>query len=58
MDALNGTLLLSNRLESSFRALAPHFGVLDLDRPRSMSRNQSLAPPVASTVSQWLQRGK
>lgn len=57
-DALNGTLLLSNRLESSFRALAPHFGVLDLDRPRSMSRNQSLAPPVASTVSQWLQRGK
>lgn len=57
-DALNGTLLLDNRLESAFRVLAPHYGVLDLDRPRQMSKNQAMAPPVASTIAQWLHRGK
>lgn len=57
-DALNGTLLLDNRLEEHFRVLAPHMGVLDLDRPRAMSKNQAMAPPVASTIAQWLHRGK
>lgn len=58
MDELNGTLLLSNRLERAFRVMAPHMGVLDLDRPRMMSRNQAMPPPVASTIGQWVHRGK
>ena len=57
-DALNGTPLLSNRLERAFNVLAPHQGVLDLDRPRSMSRNQAMPPPVASTIANWLHGGK
>jgi hypothetical protein len=57
-DELNGTLLLSNRLERAFRVMAPHMGVLDLDRPRMMSRNQAMPPPVASTIGQWVHRGK
>lgn len=57
-DELNGTLLLSNRLEKAFRVMAPHMGVLDLDRPRTMSRNQAMPPPVASTIGQWVHRGR
>lgn len=57
-DALNGTPLLSRKLERAFRVLAPHEGVLDLDRPRTMSKNQAMPPPVASTIANWLHRGK
>ncbi len=56
--ALNGTPLLSRKLERAFRVLAPHEGVLDLDRPRTMSKNQAMPPPVASTIANWLHRGK
>ena len=50
--------ILDNYLERNFRALAPHMGVLDLDRPRQMSKNQVMAPPVASTTANWFHRGK
>ncbi|QVD49131.1 hypothetical protein LUCX_61 [Xanthomonas phage vB_XciM_LucasX] len=50
--------LLDNRHAYAFSALAPHQGVLDLDRPRAMSKNQIMPPPVASTIANWLHHGK
>lgn len=56
-DALNGMPLLDNRLAERFKALLPHMGVLDLDRPRRMSKNQIMPPPIASTIANWFHRG-
>ena len=57
-DALNGMLILDEEMNKSLKRLAPHLGVLDLDKPRSISKNIVLHSPVLSTISNWMYDGK
>jgi hypothetical protein len=57
-DALNGMIILDHDMYSRMQRLAPHLGVLDLDRPRAISKNIVIPPPVLSTISNWMYRGQ
>lgn len=37
--------------------LAPHLGVLDLKKPRTLSKNIVIPPPVVTTISSWVHGG-
>lgn len=57
-DALNGMLILDDVMYRSMQRLAPHHGVLDLTRPRKLSRNIKIPAPVVATMSNWLHQGR
>ena len=56
-DALNGMIILDHDMYCRMQRFAPHLGVLDLDRPRSISKNIVIPPPVLSTISNWMYKG-
>ena len=58
MDALNGILILDMKTLAALKRLAPHLGVLDLSRPRTISRHVSIPEPVLTTIGNWLHRGR
>lgn len=53
-DELNLCLLLDRVKHDAFSRLAPHLSVLDTDRPRAVSRNIGIPPPVLVTIDNWL----
>lgn len=53
-DELNLCLLLDQVKHDAFGRLAPHLSVLDTDKPRSVSRNITMPPPVLVTMGNWL----
>lgn len=57
-DALNGMLILDQDMNRKLKRLSPHLGVLDLDKPRSISKNIVLHSPVLATISNWMYDGK
>ena len=57
-DALNGMLILDQNMKKKLQRFAPHLGVLDLDKPRSISKNIVLHSPTLSTISNWMYEGK
>lgn len=56
-DALNGLIILDEVMYQNLQRLAPHLGVLDLQRPRTLSKNIALPAPVLSTISNWMYDG-
>ena len=58
MDALNGMLILDTEMNNHLLRLAPHLGVLDLDKPRSISKYIVIPGPVLATISNWMYDGK
>ena len=54
MDALNGMLILDRAMYHQLKRLEPHLGVLDLKRPRTLSKNIALPPPIVSTIAGWM----
>ena len=57
-DALNGMLILDARMYHKLQRLAPHHGVLDLTRPRTLSRNIQIPAQVVSTIGAWVHEGR
>lgn len=52
-DELNVKLITDNVMLDLVAPLAPHFGVMDLDVPRSVSPNIALPKPLISTLDHW-----
>ena len=57
-DALNGMLILDYRMKKLLDRLAPHHGVLDLKKPRTLSKNIKIPAPVTTTISAWVHEGR
>jgi len=58
MDALNGLVILDNKMLRKLSRLAPHLTVLDTNKPRSMSRTMQAPEPVVTTAASWLHEGR
>ena len=56
LDALNGLIILDDEMYQKLRRLEPHTGVLDLEKPRTVSSNLKLPAPVLGTIGNWLHR--
>lgn len=56
-DELNMLLILDHYTHDRLSRLAPHLSVLDLERPRSVSRNIKMPSPVLVTIGNWLTNG-
>lgn len=54
LDALNGMLILDNVTLRKMQRFAPHLGAMDLRKPRTVSRNLTIPPPVIATIAAWL----
>ena len=52
-DQLNFTLSIDNKIANGIEALAPHKSVFDLNSPRMVADNLSMAKTVISTLSKW-----
>ena len=57
-DALNGMLILDEEMNESLKRLSPHLGVLDTDKPRSISKNIVLHSPPLTTIRNWMYKGR
>lgn len=57
-DALNVLIVLDDRMYERAARLAPHLGVLDLKKPRALSKNIVIPPPVITTISAWVHGDK
>lgn len=53
-DQLNGMLILDLETAKRLERLQPHHNVLDLQKPRALSRDIALPAPVLATISNWL----
>lgn len=53
-DQLNGMIILDLSTADKLERLAPYHSVLDLQNPRTISRNIALPAPVVATISNWL----
>lgn len=56
-DALNGMIILDEVMYNELQRLAPHLGVLDLQRPRTLSKNIAIPAPVLATIGNWMYDG-
>ncbi|WP_257291124.1 hypothetical protein [Endozoicomonas sp. ONNA1] len=54
-DELNGILCLDEEFYEACKALAPHNGILDMTKPRTVSRVVNLPTPVISNIVNWLE---
>ena len=52
--AINVTLLLDNKISDAFETFTPHHGVVDINKPYSISNNLSLLSSVTSIVSRYV----
>lgn len=52
-----GQLGLDNKTAERFERLAPEFGIMDLNRPFTLSDHASLPKPVVGTMAHWLDEG-
>lgn len=57
-DEMNGLIILDHKLYEAMQALAPHNGVLDLRKPRTISNNLTIPSPVLATIGNWLNTNK
>lgn len=55
-DELNLMTILDHEIHRALYPLAPHMSSLDVTKPRSLSSNLKLQPPVAATINTWLTR--
>lgn len=53
-DALNGMIILDHGMYEKIQRLAPHLGVLDLQKPRTISNILALPAQVLATISNWM----
>lgn len=53
-DALNGMIMLDEKMYAASERLGSHTSVLDLEVPRTISNTLALPPPVISTLSRWM----
>lgn len=53
-DELNGMLILDARTNERCNRLAPYHSVLDLQKPRTLSRNVAIPQPVLATMGRWI----
>jgi hypothetical protein len=56
-DELNLMMILDHEIHRALYPLSPHMSSLDVTKPRRLSSNLKLQPPVASTINNWLTRG-
>jgi hypothetical protein len=56
-DALNGQLALDHKTSDALSRMDPHLGVMDLNRPFTVSRNIALPAPTLSTIGAWILEG-
>ena len=54
LDELNGSLCLDAYVADGIIPLAPHKSVFDLNEPRAVSKNLSIADTVVSTIASWI----
>lgn len=57
-DALNGMLILDNDFAEKMERFAPHLSVLDLRKPRTISKAVTIPAPAVVTMSNWLAEGQ
>lgn len=53
-DALNFTPALDHYMAEMYYPLAPHFNLLQLDKPYEISKNASMTDSVVASTSEWL----
>lgn len=53
-DEMNVNLILDHYMHTRMARLEPHLSVLDLGRPKAISRNIKLPAPVIVTISNWM----
>jgi len=51
-------LILDHRMHARLERLAPHHGVLDLKKPRTISKNVKIPAQVISTIGAWVHEGR
>jgi hypothetical protein len=51
-------LILDKEMDKHLERLSPHLGVLDLDKPRSISKYIVMHSPLLATISNWMYDGK
>lgn len=51
-------LILDDVHYNALQRLAPHHGVLDLKKPRTLSNNILIPAPVISTMSSWVHENR
>jgi hypothetical protein len=57
-DALNGMVILDNKMQRKLNRLAPHLTILDTNKPRSLSRAMQMPEPTVTTAASWAHRGR
>lgn len=53
-DALNVTLALDQVVADAWQPFAPHFNVIQLDKPDKISNNIAMPKPVIQTLSRYI----
>lgn len=53
-DEMNIAMLLDHVEHEAFAPLAPHFSVMDLRKPFTVSNNLKIQGPVISTIANWM----
>ncbi len=53
-DQLNGYLAIDSRIASIIGRLAPHTGLMDLNRANEISDTIDMPKPVTSTMDHWI----
>ena len=51
---MNGIIALDEMIEAMMDRLAPELGILDAQRPYSVSDDIALPAPVMATINSWL----
>lgn len=56
-DALWGELPLDHKNAESLDRLSLYTGIMDLNKPFTVSRNPTLPPPLVATITNWIIEG-
>ena len=48
---------MDNYWADKFDPLAPYTGIMDLNKPFTVSRNPTLPPPLVATMVNWILEG-
>jgi len=58
MDALNGQLPIDNRMTDALKPMEAHTGVMDPNRPFTVSSNVMMPTTIVSSIGDWLLEGE
>lgn len=57
-DEINFTIALDIYMEKMFYPFAPHFNLLQLDKPLELCKNASMTDSVIASTSEWITQSR